>query len=95
MIRMLFMALLLVSPLSYAELTQEDLKEILAPRIEGLKFLTKNGMLLQAIREQKRLERSCVCTQAPTSASVPLRSFCALAAATSARATTLESIVAA
>jgi len=58
MIRMLFMALLLVSPLSYAELTQEDLKEILAPRIEGLKFLTKNGMLLQAIREQNRQEQS-------------------------------------
>lgn len=58
MLRMLLVALLLFSPLSYAELTQEDLKEILAPRIEGLKFLTKNGMLLQAIREQNREERS-------------------------------------
>ena len=44
----------LLSPLSYAELTQAELQEILAPRIEGLKFLTKNGMLLESIRAQNR-----------------------------------------
>lgn len=44
----------LFSPLSYAELTQAELQEILAPRIEGLKFLTKNGMLLESIRAQNR-----------------------------------------
>ena len=44
----------LFSPLSYAELSQAELQEILAPRIEGLKFLTKNGMLLESIRAQNR-----------------------------------------
>lgn len=44
----------LLSPLSYAELSQAELQEILAPRIEGLKFLTKNGMLLESIRAQNR-----------------------------------------
>jgi hypothetical protein len=54
MIRYLFIALLLVSPFSYAELSQEQLQKVLAPRIEGLKFLTKNGMLLDSIRQQNR-----------------------------------------
>ena len=56
--RFLLIALLLVSPVTFAELTQDELTEILAPRIEGLKFLTKNGMLLEAIREQNRKQQS-------------------------------------
>lgn len=40
--------------LSYAELNQEELKEILTPRIEGLKFLSKNAMLLASIRKQNQ-----------------------------------------
>ncbi len=51
-------ALLLFTPLTYAELSQQELKQILAPRIEGLLFLTKNSMLLNAVRDQNRLERS-------------------------------------
>lgn len=54
MLRYLLATLLLISPLTYAELTQAELQEVLAPRIEGLKFLTKNGMLLEAIRQQNR-----------------------------------------
>lgn len=56
--RFLLIALLLVSPLTFAELNQDDLAKILAPRIEGLKFLTKNGMLLEAIRDQNRQQQS-------------------------------------
>lgn len=48
----------LFSPASYAELSQEELKEILAPRIEGLKFLTKNTMLLGAVLDQNRQGKS-------------------------------------
>ncbi len=58
MLRSLLITLLLVSPFSYAEMSQEELTDILAPRIEGLKFLTKNGMLLESIRDQNRQERS-------------------------------------
>lgn len=54
MLRYALAILMLASPLTYAELTQEELKEVLAPRIEGLKFLTKNGMLLESIRQQNR-----------------------------------------
>lgn len=58
MLRSLVLSLLLIAPLSYAELTQEELNSILGPRIEGLKFLTKNGMLLEAIRDQNRQQQS-------------------------------------
>lgn len=58
MSRLLLIVLLILSPVTYADMTQEELTEILAPRIEGLKFLTKNGMLLEAIRDQNRMERS-------------------------------------
>lgn len=55
MIRTLTLILAFIfSPLVMAEMTQEELKNILAPRIEGLQFLTKNTMLLTAIREQNR-----------------------------------------
>ena len=58
MMRCLLLALLLITPLAQAQLSQEELQTMLADRIEGLKFLTKNGMLLQAIREQNRAQRS-------------------------------------
>ena len=58
MLRLALIALLLVAPLTYAEMNQEELSGILAPRIEGLKFLTKNGMLLEAIRDQNRRQQS-------------------------------------
>ncbi len=35
-----------------AELTQAELKDLLAPRIEGLAFLKKNAMLLESVRGQ-------------------------------------------
>lgn len=58
MLRYLLIALIFVSPLSFAELSQDELQQVLKPRIEGLKFLTKNGMLLDAIRTQNREGRS-------------------------------------
>lgn len=58
MFRALLATLIVITSLSSqfasAELTQEELQEILAPRIEGLKFLTKNGMLLESVRAQNR-----------------------------------------
>lgn len=39
---------------SYAELSQEELQAILAPRIEGLNFLTRNTLLLDTVRDQNR-----------------------------------------
>lgn len=39
---------------AYAELTQEELHEILALRIEGIKHLTKTNMLIDATREQNQ-----------------------------------------
>lgn len=48
----------LFSPQTYAEMTQKELQEILAPRIEGLKFLTKNTMLLGAVLEQNRQDKT-------------------------------------
>lgn len=59
MIRMFTFALLLLLPFTArAELTQAELQEILKPRIEGLMFLTKNAMILDAIREQNRADAS-------------------------------------
>lgn len=43
---------------SHAELSQAELQEILKPRIDGLMFLTKNAMILDAIREQNRADAS-------------------------------------
>lgn len=59
MIRMFaFTLLLLMSFSTHAELTQTELQEILKPRIDGLMFLTKNAMILDAIREQNRADAS-------------------------------------
>lgn len=44
----------LISPAARAELSQAELQELLKDRIEGLKFLTKNALLLDAVREQNR-----------------------------------------
>lgn len=53
--RLLLAALLLLSPtFAFAELSQAELQDLLKDRIEGLKFLTKNALLLDAIREQNR-----------------------------------------
>ncbi len=43
---------------SHAELSQAELQEVLKPRIDGLMFLTKNAMILDAIREQNRADAS-------------------------------------
>ena len=51
---LLTLALLLTPALASAELTQAELQALLKDRIEGLKFLTKNALMLDAIREQNR-----------------------------------------
>lgn len=62
MIRMLKVALLaslaLLPAVSQAEMAQAELQKILKPRIDGLMFLTKNAMFLDAIREQNRANAS-------------------------------------
>lgn len=62
MIRMLKVALLvslaLLPAVSQAEMAQAELQKILKPRIDGLMFLTKNAMILDAIREQNRANAS-------------------------------------
>lgn len=50
--------LFLSESFSADEIPQEELIEILAPRIEGLKFLTKNSKLTEAILEQNRKDMS-------------------------------------
>lgn len=51
---LLTLALLLSPTWALADMSQADLQELLKDRIEGLKFLTKNALLLDAIREQNR-----------------------------------------
>lgn len=59
MSRIFALALLTLLPFSsYAEMTQDELKAVLQPRIDGLMFLTKNAMILDAIREQNRTAAS-------------------------------------
>lgn len=59
MIRKIAFALSLLLPLAaQAELSQTELQDILKPRIEGLMFLTKNAMILEAVREQNRAGQS-------------------------------------
>ena len=62
MFRTLAVALLasmaLLPAVSQAEMTQAELQEILKPRVDGLMFLTKNAMILDAIREQNRANAS-------------------------------------
>ncbi|HVL01804.1 MAG TPA: PDC sensor domain-containing protein [Dongiaceae bacterium] len=59
MFRIFALALLTLLPFSsYAEMTQDELKAVLQPRIDGLMFLTKNAMILDAIREQNRTAAS-------------------------------------
>lgn len=43
---------------AHAEMTQAELQQVLKPRIDGLMFLTKNAMILDAIREQNRANAS-------------------------------------
>lgn len=53
----LFAALLslsLTTGAAYAETSQAELQALLKDRIEGLKFLTKNALLMDAVREQNR-----------------------------------------
>ena len=57
MIRMLKVALLASLALLPA-VSQAELQKILKPRIDGLMFLTKNAMFLDAIREQNRANAS-------------------------------------
>lgn len=56
--KMIGIALLSLLPLSETfsatQIPQEELIDILSPRIEGLKFLTKNSKLTEAILEQNR-----------------------------------------
>ena len=54
----LFLLLSGITNLCYAELSQEELQEILKPRIDGLTFLAKNAMLLDAVRDQNRQDMS-------------------------------------
>lgn len=42
------------SQASFAQLSQEELRKILAPRIAGLLVLAKNGMLLSSVRAQNQ-----------------------------------------
>lgn len=51
---LLMLALLLSPTWAFAEMSQAELQDLLKDRIEGLKFLTKNALLLEAIREQNR-----------------------------------------
>lgn len=51
---LLTLALLLSPTWALADMSQAELQELLKDRIEGLKFLTKNALLLDAIREQNR-----------------------------------------
>lgn len=52
---LLMLALLLSSAWASAtEMNQAELQTLLKDRIEGLKFLTKNALLLETIREQNR-----------------------------------------
>lgn len=51
---LLTVALLIAPALASAELSQAELQQMLQGRIEGLKFLTKNALMLEAIRDQNR-----------------------------------------
>jgi hypothetical protein len=44
--------LLITTPLSHAELTQEEVQNILAQRIEGIKYLSNTGLLQSAAKAQ-------------------------------------------
>ena len=53
-----FVLLALVPMFAQAEMSQADLQNLLKDRIDGLQFLTKNAMLLQAVQEQNRKQVS-------------------------------------
>lgn len=52
MVRILSLLLMLMASTAQAEWTQEQLHQVLSTRIEGIKFLAKNSMLLDAVKAQ-------------------------------------------
>jgi len=56
--KFLLIILLINAPTAWAELSQQELQEVLSDRIEGLEFFTQNAIFIQAIQEQNRQNQS-------------------------------------